>query len=543
LGEAILTALEDDPPPNRLNQVRKVRLKKKFEAKLLAAVPVEKIRSHIPSEIIETAEAEFGELSDENIASLARAVFGVDLLKELSGELRQAGLAPPGRWAGGKQARFWVKQLGFPREFAGFEGERRDPLLEVDGPPDLPPLHTFQETATENLKRVVRDDDGNRGLMSLPTGAGKTRVTVQALVEMIRDAELEGPILWVAQTDELCEQGVRTWSEVWRAIGPNRRLAVSRLWSNNDVEEVADSVQIVVATISKLDTLHTAESGTRHERYKWLSTPTCVVIDEAHRSITPEYTRLLKWLEIDGKRRSRPFVGLTATPFRGTNVTETKRLVSRYGGKRIDEGAFEGDAYEELQESEVLAQVTHEVLAGQKIALSRSELAHLKKFHRLPPEVEVRIGEDRDRNRVLLDSITKLPEDWPVLVFASSVSHARSLAAVLTLRGKPSAAISSETPTAARRFFVEEFRSGAVKVLTNYAVFTEGFDAPAVRAVYVGRPTYSPNLYQQMIGRGLRGPKNGGKPECLLVDVADNIENYNGELAFTEFEGLWAGGD
>ena len=38
----------------------------------------------------------------------------------------------------------------------------------------------------------------------------------------------------------------------------------------------------------------------------------------------------------------------------------------------------------------------------------------------------------------------------------------------------------------------------------------EGFDAPKTRAIIVARPVYSPNLYFQMIGRGLRGVKNGG---------------------------------
>jgi superfamily II DNA or RNA helicase len=60
--------------------------------------------------------------------------------------------------------------------------------------------------------------------------------------------------------------------------------------------------------------------------------------------------------------------------------------------------------------------------------------------------------------------------------------------------------------------------------------------------VYVARPTYSPNLYQQMIGRGLRGPLNGGKEKCLIVNVRDNIAQYGEALAFTKFEYLWRDG-
>ena len=68
-----------------------------------------------------------------------------------------------------------------------------------------------------------------------------------------------------------------------------------------------------------------------------------------------------------------------------------------------------------------------------------------------------------------------------------------------------------------------------------------GFDAPKVQALYVARPTFSPNSYHQMFGRGLRGPKNGGKEICLIVKVADTFEEFGEELAFTEFNYLWEG--
>ena len=70
-------------------------------------------------------------------------------------------------------------------------------------------------------------------------------------------------------------------------------------------------------------------------------------------------------------------------------------------------------------------------------------------------------------------------------------------------------------------------------------VLAAGFDVPKTRALFVTRPVCSPLLYQQMIGRGLRGPKNGGTDRCLVVNVADNLEQYGKELAFRHFEYLW----
>ena len=100
--------------------------------------------------------------------------------------------------------------------------------------------------------------------------------------------------------------------------------------------------------------------------------------------------------------------------------------------------------------------------------------------------------------------------------------------------------MSGETDSAVRRSVVEQFRSGEVTVLVNYGVFREGFDAPRTRAIVVARPVYSPNLYFQMIGRGLRGKLNGGSERCLILDVEDNIENYDRALAFSELDWLWS---
>ena len=90
-----------------------------------------------------------------------------------------------------------------------------------------------------------------------------------------------------------------------------------------------------------------------------------------------------------------------------------------------------------------------------------------------------------------------------------------------------------------RRRIVEQFRAGEINVLVNYGIFREGFDAPKTRAIIVARPVYSPNLYFQMIGRGLRGIRNGGNDRCLILNVSDNIENFQRKLAFAELDWLW----
>jgi superfamily II DNA or RNA helicase len=533
--DAVLTGSAEEALRERFKEIRD---QPTVVEKILSVLKPEDVKRTLPSGVIDIVESERGgPLAPPDVVELAQALHGVGLLHELAEELRQAGLDPPRSWNGGPSARRWVQSLGFPVEYAGSEPPQRDPLVRVLGPPTLRPLHGFQEHIGERIRDVVAGRiSETRGLVSLPTGAGKTRTAVESLVSMVGQGELEGPLLWVAQSDELCEQAVQAWSEVWRAVGPSAPLAVSRLWSGNDAEP-ANMFQVVVATIDKLGAIQ--QDPVRKERYSWLAEPSCVLVDEAHGSVTAEYTRLFEWLGLDRQHRARPLIGLTATPFRGTSESETDRLVRRYDRNRLDEGAFDEDPYAALQKMAVLARVRHRILEGGSFELTQSELVHLERTRLLPRSVEERIGGDEDRNKVLLDSLRDLPMDWTALVFAASVAHAQSLAARLTLDGIPATPVWGGTPPGTRRESVERFRRGEIRVLTNYAVFAEGFDAPAVRAVYVARPTFSPNRYQQMVGRGLRGPLNGGKEECLIVDVADNVARYGGQLAFRDFERLW----
>ncbi|MGH3902631.1 MAG: DEAD/DEAH box helicase [Pseudonocardiaceae bacterium] len=374
-----------------------------------------------------------------------------------------------------------------------------------------------------------------RAMLRLPTGAGKTRVAVEAVIRIARTKGLNGPILWIAQSNELCEQAVESWKFVWSKVGPEEKLTVNRFWGSNDAAPVTNNTQLVVATDAKLNL------NLSKDEYAWLRKASVVIVDEAHRAISPRYTAILERLGLTRSRTERPLIGITATPFRGTNADETERLAARFGRYRIDDGLFpDDDPYAALQSIGVLANVDHRELQGSTLTLNEAEFAKMNESGGFfPSSAEERLAQDTDRNGMLLDEIAKLDDDWPVLVFATSVNHSKLLTAMLNGRGIASASIDSFTPMPERRNKIDDFRKGRIRVITNYGVLAQGFDAPATRAVVIARPTYSPNVYQQMIGRGLRGPKNGGKEMCLILDVHDNIENYGKSLAFTGFEHLW----
>ncbi|MFI9613673.1 DEAD/DEAH box helicase [Streptomyces sp. NPDC052023] len=529
---------EDQKVKNALKAVREAD---DVVAKLLLLLGAETLRDRLPAGLMDGERTENGGAEPEGyrIAQMAFNAHGDGILQVHARDLQS--LYPthaPSSFTGASTAVAFVADLRFPDAFAGFRAPSLEPRIDVDGPRHFPRLHDYQERLAANVFTMLDRIVPQRGMLSLPTGAGKTRVTAEAVIRWVKQVgRLDGPIVWIAQTEELCEQAVQSWKFVWEKVGAETPLAINRLWSTNEAGPVTDRPQLVVATDAKLQQPNCLAA----EAYAWLRDAALVIVDEAHTAITPRYTEILAHLGLTASRTDRHLLGLTATPFRNTNQDETRRLINRFGGRRLDDGVFAGgDAYGELQRLGVLAEVEHRLLQGGTITLTREEKQRAEQLSILSRAAEQRLADDHDRSTRIVAEISEMPEDWPVLVFATSVDHAKYLAAKLRDLDITASAVDSTTSASDRRRRIDDFRAGRTRVLTNYGVLTQGFDAPATRAVVVARPVYSPNVYQQMIGRGLRGPLNGGKETCLILNVRDNVQNFDTALAFTQFEHLWS---
>ncbi|MFE3030169.1 DEAD/DEAH box helicase [Streptomyces canus] len=506
--------------------------------KIELLIGADALRAGLPEGLMEAEmQANDGvEPSGRRIAQMAFNAHGDGVLQQHARDIQARFPNAPVGYGGSSAAIAFVSEMRLPISFAGSRTPSLPPSETVDGPRDFPRLHDYQEDLVRNISTMLDRLAPQRGMLSLPTGAGKTRVTAEAVIRWVkRVGDLKGPLLWIAQTEELCEQAFQSWKFVWSKVGAERALTISRLWSTSEVGNVVDHPHLVVATDAKL------ERCLATDQYAWLRQAALVIVDEAHTAVSKRYTEILSQLGLTQYETGRHLLGLTATPFRNTNEEETRRLVSRFGNRRLDQGVFpSGDPYRDLQNWGMLAQVEHRTLEGGRIELTRDEKTHADRMAVLSRSAEQRLADDHARSRRIVDSVAELPDNWPTLLFATSVDHAKYLAAMLNDRGVPSAAVDSTTSTQDRRNRIENFRNGRIRVLTNYGVLTQGFDAPATRVVVVARPVYSTNVYQQMIGRGLRGPLNGGKESCLILNVTDNIANFDTHLAFTQFEHLWS---
>lgn len=512
----------------------KVRSGEDLGARLLLAVGGRSatLKGALPREVADLLTVQ--KATDRQIAEVFLNSHGPAALQVIGTTMEAQGLQPPSRW-GTPAATAFAESIGFPSVFGGESVLRRDPYLDVDGPIRLNPLHDFQLEVQHEILNVLGSEGRRRALVNLPTGAGKTRVTVQTIVEGIRDGKVGVPVLWVAQSDELCEQAVQCFKEVWANFGPERQaLRISRLWGgiSRGMTPFAGP-HVVVASVQTM--VNRVES----EMFRWLADAKLVVIDEAHHAITKSYTAVLKWLDRPD-RSGPPVIGLTATAFRGFSEDETRRLAGRFDNRVVPVARDPSALLALLQQRGVLAEVEYRAIdSNTTFDFTDDEIRHIETFNEIPDSALERLGRNKNRNDQIFAAVLRKAPVTRILVFALSVRHARVLAAELTLRGRKAASIDAQTPHNARRHLIAGFRDGSLPILVNYGVLTTGFDAPMTDVILIARPTFSPNLYQQMIGRGLRGPENGGKLVCHLMTVEDNFNMFGKRLAFHHFRELF----
>ena len=110
------------------------------------------------------------------------------------------------------------------------------------------------------------------------------------------------------------------------------------------------------------------------------------------------------------------------------------------------------------------------------------------------------------------------------LVFGTSVAHAKRLRNALQVIGVSSETITGDTPREERDALISLFKARSLRCITSCDVLTTGFDAPVVDVLALVRPTMSPSLYVQMVGRGMRIAD--GKADLLLLDYGGNIARH-----------------
>ena len=406
-------------------------------------------------------------------------------------------------------------------------------------------LEDFQIRIKDNLIRNINKNN-LKTIIHMPTGSGKTRTTITSLLEHnIKTNFLnDNFIIWLAHSDELCDQAKDSFENLWRSYG-TYDLPLIRL-KDQKLEEISKfSSGIIICTYQKLHRMRMNSSTSKI--LEFIRTKSKFIIaDEAH--MVPAQT-FRDSIEFITKLDFTVLIGLSATPG-GYYIDQTEKLSNYFLKNKItitdaNNKELENDEpINYLQKEGVLSQIkTHQVKTDFNFEFTSEEQEKiLNNFEEgLSAELISKMGEDVERNICIFGELSNLYEqNLSSIVFACSLKHTKLLYKICVLSGMKVAKIDDKTSNQNRKKIVRDFKNKDIKIIFNYGVLSTGFDAPGTEAILIARPTTSPVIYSQMLGRGLRGPKFGGKSECLLIDLKDNLIGLPDEkTCFTLFNNYY----
>jgi DNA repair protein RadD len=375
-------------------------------------------------------------------------------------------------------------------------------------------LHPYQRRVKDALRGHL--NLGKRKLMAqMPTGAGKTVTALEILVDYLRQPDFDKLIVWIVDSNELADQALESFSTLWIQRG-DRPINAYRYFHNFSSNFENCRPGIVFASFTKAWAAMKGVDNDRKENFLYLCKRAClVVVDEAHTSMAQTYeAAILKLISNDAL-----LIGLSATPGRNDHL-QTQELAKMYGQQLVsitdDQNNEISDAVDYLRNEGYLASVIFEDLESGALVTERDE-----------DRICTELAENSARNDQIIKQIERaIKESQSTIVFACTKDHVLALTALCRARGIDSGFIIGEVQQSERIKLLSRFRSGDLKVLINHEILSTGVDLPNVDKLIITRPVGSPILYSQMLGRALRGPKNGGNPTNYVVNINDNLVNF-----------------
>ena len=227
-------------------------------------------------------------------------------------------------------------------------------------------------------------------------------------------------------------------------------------------------------------------------------------VDETHRIAAAGYQNIVEHFRA-GKPGGPMLVGTTATDFR-SNVAD----LSKWFGECVYRLPLL-DAMDRglLAPLRVFKVRTREDLAGVKSRggdFVQSELG--------------RAVDTPERNALVAKAYREITPDRKGLIFTASLPHNANILEAMRAAGFARVAVlDGNTDPFDRKAMLRDFADGTLQTIINCEVLTEGFDEPSIETIHMPRPTESPLLLTQCVGRGTR--KHPGKADCIVVEYAD----------------------
>jgi superfamily II DNA or RNA helicase len=333
-------------------------------------------------------------------------------------------------------------------------------------------LYDYQAEKVDEVFDLIAA--GHRRILVVsPTGSGKTVIAS----EIIRRLNIERKeVLFIDHLREITKQtsGKLNEFDVFNGI----------------IQAKIRATPIAGVQVASIQTLFSRSVRGQQE----LPPARVIFIDEAHHSVARTYRRLLE------KYPDAIIIGLTATPCRG-------------------DGRGLGGVFEVM----VLCPDVPDLIEKGRLVPSRVYAPEAPDLHGVQVQrgdyVIAQLALRMDTPKLVADILStwfKYGENRQTVVYASGVGHSVHIRDEFIQAGITCEHIDGKTPIEEREAALARFASKQVRILTNFGVFTEGWDCPDIGAIILARPTKSFGLLLQMLGRGRRIAP--GKKDLIVLD-------------------------
>ena len=345
-----------------------------------------------------------------------------------------------------------------------------------------------------------------------PTGAGKTIMLSAVTGESIGNTDAKACVL--AHRDELTTQNREKFGRVNPAITTSVLDATTKSWGG----------QVTFAMVPTL---------TRERNLTAMPKLDLLVIDEAHHAVADSYRRIIDYVR-NANPEARIF-GVTATPNRGDK--KGLRAVFDNVADQVRLGELIASGHLVPPRTFVIDVGVQEKLRAVRKTVSDFDMAEVAEIMDRAPITDevIRHWQEKAAGR-------------PTVVFCSTVAHAAHVAEAFNAAGIPTGLIHGDLPGEERRNTLAAFARGEIRVITNVAVLTEGWDHPPTSCVVLLRPSSYKSTMIQMVGRGLRtvDPAEFSgvvKTDCIVLDFGTSSLTHGTLEQDVDLEGATGTGE
>ena len=332
----------------------------------------------------------------------------------------------------------------------------------------------------------TRDEGYNKALIVAATGIGKTHLSAF-------DSQEYNKILFLAHREELIKQAAKTFKNIHKTKSQG-------FFYNRYKDTDADITFALVQTLGKKQYLN--------EKYFKKDYFDYIIIDEFHHAVSNNYLNVINYF------KPKFMLGLTATPERLDSkdifaLCDYNNVYEIRLKEAINKGFLSPFRYYGIYDG---------TIDYEKISLRNGKYDE--------EDLEQKLMINKRADLVLKHYLKYSPNS--TIGFCSSRTHAEFMAEYFNIHNIPSAAVYSGNQgeyTQERSKAITQLKKGELKVLFTVDMFNEGVDIPTIDTVLFLRPTQSPTIFLQQLGRGLRKSEN--KTHLTVLDFIGNYKKAN----------------